>query len=431
MCFPIKSHKATMSAILICLTWIAIVASGCGTVRERHPVPLDLQDEARVVGLPDVRGFGDSPDESLFKSAVESVRQELAAQPGKPAGVFMTPTVDVLALSGGGADGAFGAGLLCGWTAHGDRPNFKLVTGISTGSLIAPFAFLGPEYDARLKEVYTTISTKDIYVERSLLKLLRSDSLADTWPMARLAASKVDEKMLRDIAAEHKKGRRLFIGTTNLDAQRLVIWDMGAIASKGTPEAFKLFHQIMLASASIPVMFPPLYLDVEAGGQKYDELHVDGGAVAEVMTFEFTFRPLAVGKEARKGEKDFKPRLMRLFIVRNSKTKPEYGKTEASLKGITQRALGTIIKYQGIGDLYRIYAMSKVDGVDFNLAQIPGDFNVQRKEEFDQNYMNQLFNLGYDLGSRGYSWMKAPLRLKQATEDVKEAEATGKGSSQK
>jgi hypothetical protein len=431
MGFPIKSHKATMAVILICLIWIATVAPGCGTVRERHPVPSVLQDEARVVGLPDVRGFGDSPSESLFKSAVESVRQELAAQPGKPAGVFMTPTVDVLALSGGGADGAFGAGLLCGWTAHGDRPNFKLVTGISTGSLIAPFAFLGPEYDAKLKEVYTTISTKDIYVERSLLKLLRSDSLADTWPMARLAASKVDNKMLVDIAAEHQKGRRLFIGTTNLDAQRLVIWDMGAIASQGTPEAFKLFHQIMLASAAIPVMFPPLYLEVEAGGQKYDELHVDGGAVAEVMTYEFTFRPLAVGKEARKGEKDFKPRSMRLFIVRNSKTKPEWGKTEAGLKGITQRALGTIIKYQGIGDLYRIYAMSQVDGVDFNLAQIPGDFNVQRQEEFDQNYMNQLFNVGYDLGSRGYPWMKAPLRLKQATEAVKEAEATGKSSSQK
>jgi hypothetical protein len=179
------------------------------------------------------------------------------------------------------------------------------------------------------------------------------------------------------------------------------------------------------------VMFPPLYLDVEAGGQKYDELHVDGGAVAEVMTYEFTFRPLAVGKEARKGEKDFKPRLMRLFIVRNSKTKSEWGKTEAGLKGITQRALGTIIKYQGIGDLYRIYAMSKVDGVDFNLALIPGDFNVQRKEEFDQNYMNQLFNVGYDLGSRGYPWMKAPLRLQQATEAVKEAEAIGKGSSPK
>ncbi|OGR06553.1 MAG: hypothetical protein A3K23_01295 [Desulfobacca sp. RBG_16_58_9] len=364
--------------------------------------------------MPDVRGYGDSSDDSMHRSAVESIRQELAAQPGKPAGVFLTPTVDILALSGGGADGAFGAGLLCGWTAHGDRPRFKLVTGISTGSLIAPFAFLGPEYDARLKEVYTTITTKNIYRVRSLLKMLRSDSITDTWPLAELAAKSMDDDMLRAIAAEHQKGRRLFVGTTNLDAQRLTIWDMGAIASFGTPAAYKLFRRILLASASIPVMFPPIYLEVETAGNKFDEVHVDGGVVAEVITYEFIFRPLAVKTEVR--GQDAKPRSARMYIVRNSKTKPEWGVTEAGLKGITERALNTIIKYQGIGDLYRIYTLSKLDGVDFNLAVIPEDFKVQRKEEFDKNYMNQLFNLGYDLGSRGYVWMKYPPGLQQAVE---------------
>jgi hypothetical protein len=103
-----------------------------------------------------------------------------------------------------------------------------------------------------------------------------------------------------------------------------------------------------------------------------------------------------------------------MYIIRNSKTQPEWGKTEAGLKGITERALNTIIKYQGIGDLYRIYALSKVDGVDFNLAAIPGDFNVERQEEFDRNYMNQLFNLGFDLGKRGYPWMKHPPGLERA-----------------
>jgi predicted acylesterase/phospholipase RssA len=169
----------------------------------------------------------------------------------------------------------------------------------NTGSLIAPFAFLGPEYDTRLKEVYTTISTKNIFVVRSLLKMLRSDSIADTWPLAELAANSMDDDMLRAIAAEHQKGRRLFVGTTNLDAQRLVIWDMGAIATIGTPEAFNLFRRLLLASAAIPVMFPPVYLDVEAGGDKYDELHVDGSAVAEVIAYEYTFRPFAVKAAAR------------------------------------------------------------------------------------------------------------------------------------
>lgn len=414
MRLPGESYKARKIAILVYLGCLVIMLQGCGTVRSRHPVPPVLQDEAKVTGMPDIRGYADSPDDSMFKSAVESIRQELAAQPGKPAGAFLTETADILAISGGGADGAFGAGLLCGWTEHGDRPRFKLVTGISTGSLIAPFAFVGPEYDQRLKEVYTTITTKNIYRLRSLLKMLRSDSIADTWPLAELATKYMDDNMLRAIAVEHQKGRRLFVGTTNLDAQRLTIWDMGAIATIGTPEAFKLFRRILLASAAIPVMFPPIYLDVEAGGKKYDELHVDGGAVAEVITYEFTFRPIAV-KDAARG-KDAKPRPARMYIIRNSKTKPEWGVTEAGLKGITERALNTIIKYQGIGDLYRIFAMSKLDGVDFNLAVIPGDFNVERKEEFDRNYMNQLFNLGFDLGKRGYPWMKYPPGLQRALE---------------
>jgi len=412
-----KDYKLPTAVILMCLACLLILAQGCGTVRARHPVPPILQDEARVVGMPDVRGYGDSPDDSMHRSIVEAIRQELAAQPGKPGGVFATPIVNFLALSGGGADGAFGAGLLCGWTERGDRPKFNFVTGISTGSLIAPFAFLGPEYDQTLKEVYTTISTKHIYRLRSLLKMLRSDSIADTWPLAELATKYMDDNMLRAIAAEHQKGRRLFVGTTNLDAQRLTIWDMGAIAAVGTPEAYKLFRRILLASASIPVMFPPVYLEVEQAGKKFDELHVDGGVVAEVITYEFVFKPLAAKDEAR--GKDAKPRSGRMYIIRNSKTKPEWGVTEAGLKGITERALNTIIKYQGIGDLYRIYTLSKLDGWDFNLAVIPGDFKVERKEEFDRNYMNQLFNLGFDLGKQGYLWMKYPPGLQRAVEAEK------------
>ncbi|MFZ2089258.1 MAG: patatin-like phospholipase family protein, partial [Desulfobaccales bacterium] len=272
-------------------------------------------------------------------------------------------------------------------------------------------------YDAKLKEIYTTIDTKDIYQVRGFLKMLRSDSIADTLPLARLAAKYVDDKMLADIAAEHKKGRRLFIGTTNLDAQRLVIWDMGAIAASGQPNAGKLFRQIMLASAAIPVMFPPQYLEVEAGGKKYDELHVDGGTVAEIITYEYTFRPKDV--RAQTVSKDMKPRPLRLFVVRNSKVKPEWGITEAGLKSITSRAMSTIIKYQGVGDLYRIYTLSKIDRIDFNLAYIPEDFTVSRKEEFDRNYMNQLFNRGYDLGSKGYPWLKFPPGLKQVISQEK------------
>ena len=158
------------------------------------------------------------------------------------------------------------------------RPSFKLVTGVSTGALTAPFAFLGPAYDEKLKQVYTTITTKDIFRLRSLLAiLLRPDAIALNDPLAKLTAEIVDEKMLKDVATEHLKGRRLFISTTALDAQRPVVWNMGAISASGHPNALGLFRDIMIASAAIPVAFPPIYIKVEAYGQRFDEMHVDGG----------------------------------------------------------------------------------------------------------------------------------------------------------
>ncbi len=229
----------------------------------RHPLPEHLLDQAQVENLPGVRAWGDAYSESLEQSAIESIKQELAANHGK-----LEPEATFLALSGGGGDGAFGAGILCGWTAAGTRPRFKLVTGISTGALIAPFAFLGPEYDAKLKEAYTTISDKDIYTVPSVVKLVlnlgRIEAAASTKPLAELLERLIDENVLQAVAAEHNKGRRLLVGTTQLDAQRQVIWNMGAIAASGHPDALKLFRQVLRASASIPVAFNPVYISVEA-----------------------------------------------------------------------------------------------------------------------------------------------------------------------
>ena len=261
----------------------------------RQPLPEHLLDQAQVADLPGIRAWGDT-SESLEQSAIESIRQEMAANHGK-----LEPEANFLALSGGGGDGAFGAGILCGWTEAGTRPRFKLVTGISTGALIAPFAFLGPEYDAKLKEAYTTISDKDIYTVPSLLKLVlnlgRIEAAASTEPLAELLERLIDENMLQAIAAEHNKGRRLLVGTTQLDAQRQVIWNMGAIAASGHPDAPKLFRQILRASASIPVAFNPVYIKVKAGGQEYDEMHVDGGVRAEVMLYEDALKLFTIRKE--------------------------------------------------------------------------------------------------------------------------------------
>ena len=397
---------------LVCLIFLSILSQGCASVRTRHPVPAHLLKESNIAGMSGVRDWGDAFSPILHRSAVESVRQELNALPSKSPDSLSKESIEILALSGGGADGAFGAGLLCGWTVYGNRPRFKLVTGISTGALIAPFAFLGPEYDAKLKKIYTTVSTKNIFRPKSLFKILGTDSLGDTQPLAELAARYVDEKMIQAIAAEHAKGRRLWIGTTQLDAQRLMIWDIGAIASSGHSQALELFRQILIASAAIPVMFPPVYITVEAGGKRYDEMHVDGGTTAQVFAYGFIIHPFAVSAEARVRQS---PRSKNLYIIRNSKIKPVWSHVKPRLKAIAKRSISTLIKYQGIGDLYRLYTIALRDGLDYNLAYIPEDFNVDPNEEFDRDYMNQLFALGYHLACQGYPWKKHPPGFKTFT----------------
>jgi predicted acylesterase/phospholipase RssA len=158
---------------------------------------------------------------------------------------------------------------------------FKVVTGVSTGALTAPFAFRGKEYDALLEQAYTTISTKDVMRYRSFFGVFFSDSFAVTAPLKKYIKRLVTPDILQKIAAEHRRGRRLFVGTVNLDAQRLVVWDMGAIACKGDLE---LFRKVLLASSAIPTIFPPVFFQVEANGRRYDEMHVDGGTLTQMFS---------------------------------------------------------------------------------------------------------------------------------------------------
>ncbi len=385
-----------------------LLVRGCATVRSHPPLPASLEGEAQVPGFPGVRGWGDALSPSLQESVAEACRQELAAPPGQPAGEPAPKSLDVLVLSGGGDNGAFGAGLLCGWSEHGDRPAFKLVTGISTGALMAPFAFLGPAYDGQLKEVYTTISAKNIYKAKNIFSILTSESLADNQPLADLIARYVNEKMLGDIAAAHRQGRRLCAGTTQLDSQRLVIWDLGAIAAGGHPQALALIRKILLASSALPGIFPPVYFEVQAGGQTYQEMHVDGATAAEAITYEHAVQPWAAARkiEARAGER---PR--RLFIIRNGRLKPEWQEVKPHPLAIMPRGLATLIKNQSVGDFYRLYYEARGDGFDYHLALIPEDFQATRREDFDPAYMNQLFHLGFDLARRGYPWARKPPRL--------------------
>jgi predicted acylesterase/phospholipase RssA len=388
--------------MLTCLT--VLLLQGCMALKVRQPLPEHLLDRAEVADLPGIRAWGDAVSESLEKSAIESIRQEMAANHGK-----LEPEANFLGLSGGGGDGAFGAGILCGWTEAGTRPRFKLVTGISTGVLIAPFAFLGPEYDGKLKKAYTTISDKDIYTVPSLLKLLinlgRIEAAASAKPLAELLERLIDDNMIQAIAAEHNRGRRLLIGTTQLDAQRQVIWNMGAIAASGHPDAPKLFRKILRASASIPVAFNPVYIKVKAGGQEYDEMHVDGGVRAEVMLYETALDLFTTRKK-----------VMQKTRITRSPPQAVHHPQCASLPRISNhqtphkryRHPGHQQSDQGVGDLYRIYVLAQRDGIDYNLAYIPVDFHPRRDSEFDTQYMNEEFNLAYSLARSGYKWSKYP-----------------------
>jgi hypothetical protein len=384
-----------------------ILAMGCATVT-RQTVPKELISEATVLDMPEVRAWGDAYSPVLQRSLVESIRQARALN---PLGVIdATGAVSVLALSGGGANGAFGAGLLRGWTEAGTRPPFKLVTGISTGALIAPFAFLGSAYDATLEDFYTTITTKDIYHERSYLSILFDQSaMVDTTPLRKIVAKQVDDKVLAAVAQAHQQGRRLFIGTTNMEAGKLVIWDMGAIAASGKPGALELFRQVMLASAAIPVAFPPVFIPVEAGGKRYEEMHVDGGTAAQVFFYGFTLNLEAAAREL--GIQNRVP--IRLFIVRNGKLTVPWQLVSPSILPIADRSLNGLIGSQVVGDLYRIYVVAERDGIEFNLAYIPDDYDIGAQESFDQEAMKRLFQLGYTWAKAGYPWQTLPPGLQE------------------
>jgi predicted acylesterase/phospholipase RssA len=312
------------------------------------------------------------------------------------------PTATFLALSGGGANGAFGSGLLCGWSDSGLRPEFKVVTGISTGALIAPFAFLGPDHDATIEHFYTTISTEDILRPRGILAGLTHNALADSEPLQELLAEVVDHAIMEAIAAEHEKGRILLIGTADLDAERAVIWNLGVIAASDHPEALRLMRDVLLASASIPAAFPPVMFDVHAGGDTYQEMHVDGGARTQVFLYPPSFRL----EDAAGGR--LPPRDRVLYVIRNSRIIPIRQQVEPRTLAIAARAIDSLISSQGIGDLYRIYTETQRDQIEFNLAYIPEAFERVSDEPFDPKYMQALFDLGYQMASEGYPWEKKP-----------------------
>jgi hypothetical protein len=383
-----------------------LLLSACSSLQRKAAVPPQQMGQAQIAGLSSVRYMVAS------QSSIDQMAADIQAGFEVRSEKTLNSAANYLSLSGGGDDGAYGAGLLIGWSDRGDRPQFNLVTGISTGALIAPFAFMGKEYDPVLRQVYTQLGPQDIFVERGLISGILSDGLSDATPLFQVISKYVDQDFLKKVANEYTtKNRWLLIGTSNLDAGVPVVWNMGKIASIGTPEALELFRKIMLASASIPGAFSPVMFDFEVSGQSFQEMHVDGGAMTQVFLY-----PSALSQRAQ--EMKLKLQKQRnAYIIRNARLDPEWRETQRGTLSIVQRAISSLIQTQGVGDLYRIYHTTQLDGVGFNLAFIGPDFKFPHKMDFDTAYMQALFEYGYQQGLGGKEWQKFPPGYKRGFDE--------------
>jgi hypothetical protein len=397
--FPIGEVAMSIRTNLVPTIALAILTlSACATAQRLAPEPAAAMSEANP-GVGNVR-FLVARDTAGFQAEAVAALSKEKAWLASNGSIGQLPPAYFLAISGGGDNGAFGAGLLNGWTAAGTRPEFKVVTGVSTGALIAPFAFLGPRYDAALEKFYTTISQKDIFKSRGMLKGVMSDAMADSAPLARLIAQNTDQALLDAIAAEYAKGRVLLVGTANLDSLEPVIWNMTAIAASKQPGALDLFRRVLLASASIPGAFPPVMIDVNVAGGHFQEMHADGGTMAQVFVYPPSLDGALFAQSA--------PRRRVLYLIRNARLDSTWENVPRKTMSIAARAIGSLTTTQGVGDLYRIFSTTQRDGVEFNLAYIPATFTPRGKEQFETAYMRELYATGRRLAAAGYAWEKFP-----------------------
>jgi len=381
---------------LIFLIFLCLWLSACASV-VRNPVPEADYLKVTVLDRTDMRRWGDRSDLRMlpFKASAENLEARY--------GGIMHREHNYLVISGGGANGAYGAGVLVAWTKLGTRPEFTLVTGVSTGALIAPFAFLGSEYDAKLEEIYSTLDTRQIVDMRNVFAIFGSDSVFDSSPLSRLIEKFINDEMIESLAQEYHRGRTLAIGTTNLDASRSVIWNITRMAASGHPSAARLIRQVILASASIPGAFPPVYIEVETpDGRKYDEMHVDGGVTSQMF-----FYPLDIDWGELLDMLDVKG-VPTIYLIRNAYAHEDYEVINPRLIPITNRTINSLIRTQGVGDLFRIWTLAERDGLDLDVTWIPDEvrdeLGVKPSEAFDPNYMKALFNYGYQRTEKGEVW---------------------------
>jgi predicted patatin/cPLA2 family phospholipase len=353
----------------------AVLLAGCSFAGKRAEIPLTLVSSGAMNETSPLRYWGDDPE---FAAGHTRVR------PGSDG------RVDFLTLSGGGINGAYGAGYLMGWTSKGSRPEFEVVTGISVGAIMAPLAFLGSSQDARLMKVYQSLSTETNPKTNFLAALLGADAILDNSPIRAAIQTAVDQDVLDQIGKAHREGRRLYVGTTNLDAQRPVVWDIGAIANSGSPGRLELVRSVILASAAVPTVFPPVLLEVASKGQAYSEMHVDGGVTEQVLLM-----PGGWGKVGSRGN-------ARLYVIFNGVVDASAATVQPSSLALVGRSVPTLLKYLGRANLAELANSAKASGVHYRMTAIPGDFPESDGIFGSPEWMSQLYEFGFSHGKTEY-----------------------------
>lgn len=386
---------AIVPAVLItgCLAGCTLSGGLCG---KRLPTPTSAG--LHTNNLVDLPSQIESQQAYDPYEVIASGERLLKAQRPPPSG----PKRSILCLSGGGSLGAFTVGILCGWTEKGDRPNFDVVTGVSTGGLIAPFAFLGPAYDAKLRHLYTMSSTRDIYVLHPVRGIF-SESLADNTPLARQIDRMLTPQMMLDLAVEHSKGRRLYIGTTESQGKRFVCWDIGEIACRGREEDRVLIKRIMLGSSSIPGFFPPSNIPVTVDGRPFIEKHVDGG-----VSFSMFLRPPYVSPRAaaQPGAKSLAG--IDVFAIEAGKLYADPEIVRPWVVSIAAANIETLTYARARGDITRMWATCVISGMNFHLASIPETTPTPDDvTDFVPAEMQRLFRAGYEQVQSGL-WRTMP-----------------------
>ncbi len=370
-------------ARLFALVLAALSLCACGSLSRPAFQASDLAGPPPQ-GLADIR-FNASDKDAAVRFGDPARKRALAQH-----------TFDVLALSGGGSNGAYGAGVLVGWTKRGERPEFDIVTGVSTGALTAPFAFLGPSWDDRLTQAYTGKEAGRILKPRGL-GVLFHPSFYSSAALRQLVDSYVTDDMLQAIIAEHRRGRRLLIATTNLDTEETVIWDMGAIASRGDEASRELFKRVLVASASIPGVFPPALIEVEGKGRELSEMHVDGG-----VTIPFFVAPeslllwTAAKNSVRPG---------RMYVIVNGKVDGSFGFTKGGALSIVGRSWDAMSKALMRTHLAASYGFARRNGGQLFYSAIPDSADADTSGlDFDAKNREALFRLGRERAEAGWAW---------------------------